>query len=73
MNQADHLLRELRIRPRGIHSFEARLAFIANPSERIRELEERGHVIRHERERLNGKAFGTRYTLVQDAEARQAA
>jgi hypothetical protein len=58
---------------RGIHTFELRNAYIANPSQRINELEALGHVIRHERERLHGQAFGVRYTLIKDAGIRQAA
>lgn len=58
---------------RGIHTFELRNAYIANPSQRIIELEERGHVISRERERLHGHAFGVRYRLEIDADDRRAA
>lgn len=54
---------------RGLHSHEIRGLYIANPSERIRELEALGHVIsKGKRERLNGKAYGKRYRLVMDAD-----
>jgi hypothetical protein len=71
--QWQSVLRELRIRPRGIHTFELRSLNVANPSERIRQLEGKGHVIRHDRERLHGDAFGVRYVLVHDAERQEAA
>jgi hypothetical protein len=49
---------------RGVHTHELRAAYIANPSERIRELQDCGWVIEHTRERLHGTAFGTRYVKV---------
>lgn len=49
---------------RGIHTFELRRLFVGNPSQRVAELEAQGHTIRHRRERLNGAATGTRYTLL---------
>lgn len=51
----------------GIHTFELRAQFIGNPSQRVAELEALGHKISHTRERLNGKAVGTRYRLVEEA------
>lgn len=72
--QTRFVLSELRRRgSRGIHTFELRNLYIANPSQRISELEDRGHVISHSRERLNGRAFGCRYVLVVDADTREAA
>lgn len=53
---------------RGIHTFELRRDYIGNPSERIRELKADGHMIRAERERLRGQAWGVRYWLEHDAE-----
>jgi hypothetical protein len=73
MTQAECVLRELRARRHGVHTFELRNMYVANPSQRIAELEQRGHVIRHERERLHGQAFGTRYTLLYDADTKRAA
>jgi hypothetical protein len=49
---------------RGVHTFELRRAFIANPSERVADLEREGWLIDHKREPLNGNARGCRYTLV---------
>lgn len=49
---------------RGVHTFEIRQAYIANPSQRIAELEAAGHRITHTRERLHGAATGTRYRLL---------
>lgn len=71
MSQADNVLSVLRARGHaGVHTFELRGLFIGNPSQRIADLEARGHVIRHSaKERLHGKALGVRYTLVVDAEA----
>ncbi len=69
MSQADTVLSELRIAGRrGVHSFQLRALYIANPSQRILELEGRGHLITHQREKLNGAASGVRYRLVSDVE-----
>lgn len=51
--------------PAGCHTFELRAAYVANPSQRIAELEDAGHTITHTREKLHGSAVGTRYRLVQ--------
>lgn len=65
MTQAEIVLRELRAAgPRGVHTFELRRMFIGNPSQRIAELEVRGYRFTRTREKLNGKATGTRYVLV---------
>lgn len=63
--QRRRLLRMLRAAgPRGVHTFDARRAFIGNPSERRSELERDGYVIRvGPRERLNGRSYGVRYFL----------
>jgi hypothetical protein len=53
---------------RGIHTFELRREYIGNPSQRIAELEARGHIISSTRERLNGDAWGARYVLERDAD-----
>ena len=64
MTQRDTVLRMLRdAGSRGVHTFELRGAFIGNPSQRIAELEDAGYAISHTRERLHGKAIGTRYRL----------
>lgn len=70
MTQADQTLAKLRERGEdGLHTFEMRAMFIGNPSQRIAELEARGHVIGvSPKERLRGKAWGVRYTLLSDAE-----
>ena len=69
MSQADIVLRELRhAGARGMHTFELRGMYIANPSQRILELESRGHAISHTREKLHGTARGCRYRLVRDAD-----
>lgn len=49
---------------RGVHTFEFRRMFIGNPSQRVAELEARGYVVTHTREKLDGKAIGCRYVLV---------
>lgn len=65
MTQRDRVLAMLQAAGgRGVHTFELRREFIGNPSQRIAELEARGHRIDHTRERLNGDAVGTRYRLV---------
>lgn len=52
---------------RGVHSFEMREQYIANPSQRILELEQLGFEIKHgRRERLNGTAYGRRYYLISE-------
>ena len=68
--QADHVLAVLRRRgSRGVHTHELRGLYIANPSQRIRELKARGHVIATSgRQALHGRALGVRYTLLVDAE-----
>lgn len=70
MSQADNVLEFLRVRgARGVHTHEIRGLFVANPSERVRELRQRGHVIdTSAKEPLHGKALGVRYTLARDAE-----
>jgi len=63
--QYEIVARELRFAgSRGVHTFELRKAMIANPSERIRELEKQGYVISKEREKLHGEARGARYKIV---------
>lgn len=65
MSQADTVLRMLRdAGSRGVHTFELRQEYIGNPSQRIAELEGRGHLFTRTREKLNGQAIGTRYRLV---------
>jgi hypothetical protein len=72
--QADTVLAMLRSRgTRGVHTFELRRQYIGNPSQRIAELEARGHRITHTREKLNGTATGTRYVLTVDADSSGAA
>lgn len=52
---------------RGVHTFELRAECIANPSQRVTELEKKyGCVITHNRERLRGQAYGTRYVLISE-------
>jgi len=66
MTQADRVVALLRAAgPVGVHSFELRREphLIANPSERIRELEARGYTISAVSERLHGRAYGVRYRL----------
>lgn len=67
MTQADRVIALLRAAgPAGVHSFELRREphLIANPSERIRELEARGYTISVSApERLHGRAYGVRYRL----------
>ena len=66
MTQRDVVLKALRdAGTRGVHTFELRAAYIGNPSQRIAELEAAGYVISHTRERLHGRAMGTRYRLVE--------
>ena len=73
MSQRQDVLRMLRAAgPVGVHTFELRAAYVGNPSQRVSELEDEGHVIRHTRERLRGSAVGTRYVLVTDAVSRAA-
>lgn len=70
VTQADQVLDAARQRgAQGVHTFELRRAYIGNPSQRIAELEQRGHRFTKTREKLNGEAVGTRYVLVHDAEA----
>lgn len=65
--QKEIVLRALRnAGSRGVHTFEMRQMFIANPSQRILELEAEGYVVSHARERLHGKALGARYTLIRE-------
>ena len=65
--QWEIVLRELRnAGPRGVHTFELRRMFIGNPSQRIAELEQKGYRITSTREKLHGRAVGSRYVL-QDA------
>lgn len=74
MTQADTVLDWLRERgSRGLHTFELRAHYVGNPSQRIAELEARGYTITRTREKLNGKATGTRYVLTVDAETSGAA
>lgn len=67
MTQADRVLALLRnAGAAGVHSFELRREphLIANPSERIRELEAKGYTISASPpERLHGRALGVRYRL----------
>lgn len=52
---------------RGVHTFELRAECIANPSQRVTELEKKyGCVITHNRERLRGQAYGVRYVLISE-------
>lgn len=69
LRQADLVLDRLRRRgDRGLHTFEMYGMCIANPSQRIAELELDGHVIAANRERFKpGHAVGARYILVRDA------
>jgi hypothetical protein len=66
MSQRDIVLQMLeQAGERGVHSVDIRRAYIANPSQRIIELEERGHSIRAVRERSPyGTSMGVRYFLV---------
>lgn len=67
MTQAEIVLRELRAAgSRGVHTFELRRMYIGNPSQRIAELEKRGYRFTRTREKLNGKATGSRYVLVEE-------
>lgn len=67
MIQRDRVAHMLRAAgEKGVHTFTLRQAYIGNPSERIRELEDQGWVIRHTRERLHGTAHGTRYVKVSE-------
>lgn len=61
-----HMLRQAG--KRGVHTFEMRQAYIANPSERIAALERAGWVIGHSREVLHGTAAGCRYVKVTEPE-----
>jgi hypothetical protein len=54
---------------RGVHTHELRADFIANPSERIRDLKKLGWVIDCKPERLHGTAVGTRYVKISEPEA----
>lgn len=69
MSQTAKVLKELREAGSiGVHSFYLRRRlFIANPSQRVAELEEMGHIIPGVPEKLHGQAVGARYTLVHDA------
>ncbi len=69
MNQCEKLLRALReAGPVGWHSLDCRSKlFIGNPSQRVIELEEQGHLISVTRERLPGRAVGVRYRLEREA------
>ena len=70
MSQADEVLQMLRdAGARGVHTFQIYGAFIANPSQRIADLTERGHEISSFKERpAPDRAMGARYTLVKDVE-----
>lgn len=73
MSQANRVLNALRAAgPRGIHSNEIRDglggSFIANPSQRIQDLEARGHHISATDEKPPGHARRARYVLTFDAE-----
>lgn len=65
--QDEYVLRCLRMRGEaGVHTFELRQRFIGNPSQRIAELENAGiKVVHGQRERLRGRAHGTRYWLAE--------
>ena len=66
MTQADRVLALLRAAGHeGVHSFSLRREpnLIANPSERVRELEAKGYTISAVSERLHGRAYGVRYRL----------
>lgn len=70
MTQREQVLKALRAAgSRGVHTHELRAAYIANPSQRISELEAEGHLIVHTRERLHGRAIGTRYKLIEGVQA----
>jgi hypothetical protein len=62
-----HMLRQAG--SRGVHTFELRQAYIANPSERIADLERAGWVIHHTREVLHGTAQGCRYVKVAEPDS----
>jgi Helix-turn-helix domain len=69
-SQTDRVLTALRNAGElGVHTFSLRREppYIGNPSERVADLERRGHVITATRERLNGEAWGCRYRLTFDA------
>jgi hypothetical protein len=68
--RVEHLLRARA--ETGVHTFELRQAFIANPSQRVAELEQRGWDIQHTGEKLHGSAFGTRYVLIAEPENSEA-
>ena len=62
--RVEHLLR---VRgSQGVHTHELRAGFIANPSQRIAELEGKGWQIKHVDEKLNGPSMGTRYVLLSE-------
>ena len=66
MTQCQTVLTVLRRGP--VHTFELRRDYyIANPSQRVAELEAHGHVITAERVRLRGRAYGCVYKLTHDA------
>lgn len=73
MSQTDNVLALLRDRGTiGAHTFELRARYVGNPSQRIADLEARGHRFTRSREKLHGNATGTRYVLVVDADATKA-
>lgn len=67
--QTSTMLFELRRAGReGVHSFTfARDFFMRNPSARVQDLEDMGHEIDAQPERLHGTAVGVRYRLTKDA------
>lgn len=69
MSQRDRVLKMLRTAgARGVHTVDLRKAYVANPSQRIAELEAEGHTITHARERSPyGDSNGCRYTLSEAA------
>lgn len=71
MSQRDEVLAMLKAAgPAGVHTFEMRSRYIGNPSQRIADLEALGHRFTRVREKLHGRAVGTRYRLVvSDASA----
>lgn len=71
MSQRDDVLRMLRdAGPAGVHTTDLRRAYVGNPSQRVADLEERGYIISHERERSPyGTSMGTRYRLVRELHA----
>jgi hypothetical protein len=67
-SQCERFLAWLQARgPVGVHTFEMRRAFMGNPSQRRSELLALGFALGNRRERLNGRANGSRYWLAEHA------